>query len=183
MERLTKCTLDNADELAKPILQEIKSRYGMIPNFYSALGINGAVMKGYLEFEANLEEHSLLSLAQREMISLAVANYNGCEYCVSGHSFSGKRAGLSPDACIKAQQGKADNREDQLLLDVALALLQHRGKLPDSLLTACLDAGISEAKVMQVCAWSGLNNFSNWVNNTVQPKIDFPRVPLQPYTE
>ena len=60
MERLTKCTLDNADELAKPILQEIKTRYGMIPNFYSALGINGAVMKGYLEFEANLEEHSLL---------------------------------------------------------------------------------------------------------------------------
>ncbi len=96
MERLTKCTLDNADELAKPILQEIKSRYGMIPNFYSALGINGAVMKGYLEFEANLEEHSLLSLAQREMISLAVANYNGCEYCVSGHSFPGNVPDSAP---------------------------------------------------------------------------------------
>ncbi|MFQ6372916.1 carboxymuconolactone decarboxylase family protein [Shewanella sp. YIC-542] len=182
MERLTKCTLENADALAKPILQEIKAKYGVIPNFFSALGISGAVMQGYLAFEQTIEDHCLLSEAQRELISLAVGNYNGCHYCVSGHTFSSKHAGLTKAQCVLAQQGKAEDPTDQILLDTALSIMKHKGQLPDSQIAAFKEAGLSEQLLMQVCAWTGINNFSNWVNNIVQPKIDFPKVELQQYT-
>ncbi|MBV8049088.1 MAG: carboxymuconolactone decarboxylase family protein, partial [Paludibacterium sp.] len=124
MPPLSLRTLETADDLAKPVLQELKNRYGAIPNFYAGLAIDGATLNGYLAFEQAIEDRCLLTVKQREMISLAVANANGCHYCVSGHTFSAGQAGLDKAACLAIQQGQCDDATDQLILDVALEILQ-----------------------------------------------------------
>lgn len=172
--------LDTADELATPILKGFQESYGMIPNFYTALGIDGASLTGYLAFEEAIENNGVLSGRQRELIALAVANRNGCHYCVSGHTFSARKLGLSKEECRAAQSGEASDPLEQAMLDLALKVMEHNGACPVECKDRCKELGMNDAQIMQVVAWAGINNFSNWVNNLVQPKIDFPKVELVP---
>ncbi|TDR77883.1 carboxymuconolactone decarboxylase family protein [Paludibacterium purpuratum] len=172
-------TPETADDLAQPVLQTFKKQYGTIPNFYAGLAIDGATLCGYLSFEQHIEAHCLLTPEQREMISLAVANHNGCQYCVSGHTFSAKKMGFDQSACADIQQGIAQSPTDQLVLDVALEALRNQGRLSAETLNKCREAHFSDAMLLQIYAWVGINTFSNWINNLVEPKIDFPLVPLQ----
>ncbi|MCC4262887.1 carboxymuconolactone decarboxylase family protein [Oceanimonas baumannii] len=171
-------TIDTADEIAAPILKGFKEQYGMVPNFFAALGIDGGALSGYLDFVNSIEAHGQLNERQRELISLAVANYNGCHYCVSGHTFSAKRAGLSLEECAQAQLGQATDPYEQALLNLVEQLLEKQGHLEEQDKRDACDAGMTEQLVIQVAAWTALNTFSNWVNNIVQTKIDFPKVPL-----
>ncbi|WP_349359091.1 carboxymuconolactone decarboxylase family protein [Stappia sp.] len=179
MLTMSPVTLDTADAIATPILQSIKDRYGMVPNFFGALGIDGAAMRGYLAFEESLEDACHLSTREREFIALAVANANGCHYCVSGHTFSARRAGMSAEDCAAAQRGEAEDASEQAVLTLALRAMETRGNLEPRDFEAAGAAGIPQEKLIQICAWVALNTFSNWINNIVQPKIDFPKVPLQ----
>lgn len=179
MSRLKVRTIATADPIAAPILQSFKDKYGIVPNFYAALGIDGATLSGYLAFEGAIEKNCLLTDKQREMISLAVANYNSCHYCVSGHTFSGKKLGMKVEECAEAQRGIAADSIDQAILNLSLDIIRNRGALSDESISNFLAAGLSEETLIQVCAWTGINSFSNWINNVVQPKIDFPKVALQ----
>lgn len=179
MLTMTPVTVETADPIATPILQDIKQKYGMVPNFFGAMGIDGATLSAYLSFEEQLEQNMQLSEREKELISLAVANANGCHYCVSGHTFSAKKLGLTADECAMAQRGEASDPKEQALLRVVLRIIECKGNLEADDFSAAAEAGLSQEKFMQVTAWVAINSFSNWINNIVQPKIDFPKVALQ----
>lgn len=178
MSRLPMLCPDTACEQGAPTLALIRKQLGMLPNFFAGLANHGAALNGYLAFEEQLSEHSRLTKAQREMISLAVANANGCHYCVSGHTLSAKHVGVDAEAARLAQQGKAKEPKDQAILDFALDLLEQRGHLPDESLAAARQMGLDDATLVEITSWVGINSYSNWINNLIQPKIDFPEVPL-----
>ncbi len=176
--KMVPVTIETADALAGPVLQSFKDLYGIVPNFYGALGIDGATLKGYLAFEDAIQQVALLTEREQELISLAVADINGCHYCVSGHTYSGKKAGLTAEECIQAQDGRAHDPLEQQVISVALNMMQNRGRLTQDEMLKLDEHGISQAKIVQIMAWTAINCFSNWINNLVQPKIDFPKVIL-----
>lgn len=176
MKKFTLRNPQTADKLAAPILMGFKEKYGMIPNFYAALGIDGASLSGYLDFEKTIEDFGSLTERQRELISLCVANYNQCHYCVCGHTFSAKKIGLSSEECVDAQQAIAKNTAEQAILSLSRAILEKKGSLTQEDVDTALVHGLKEDQIIQICAWTALNTFSNWVNNITQPKIDFPKV-------
>ncbi|GAA0695473.1 carboxymuconolactone decarboxylase family protein [Marinobacterium maritimum] len=178
MSRLPLLCPDTACDQGAPTLALIRQQLGMLPNFFAGLANHGGALNGYLAFEQQLSEHSRLSKAQREMISLAVANANGCHYCVSGHTLSAKHAGVDAEAARMAQQGKAQDPKDQTILAFALDVLEQRGHLPDESLAAARQMGLDDAMLVEIISWVGINSYSNWINNLIQPKIDFPEVPL-----
>lgn len=176
MEKFNLRTTQTADKLAAPILTEFKEKYGIIPNFFAALGIDGASLSGYLDFEKTIAEFGSLTERQRELISLSVANYNQCQYCVCGHTFSAKKIGLSSDECADAQLAIADHPLEQAILSLSRAILEKKGNLSQVDVETAMFHGLTESQILQVCSWTALNTFSNWVNNITQPKIDFPKV-------
>lgn len=178
MARLETKTIETADNVAAPILQEFKMLYGMVPNFYSALAISGSALQGYLALERTMEKSPALSDRQRELIALAVANYNGCRYCVSGHTFSATKSGMNKEECASAQRGYSADPTEQLILDLALGIVKSRGAVSDAALVRFQDGGLSQELLIEVCAWTAVNCFGNWINNIVDPKIDFPKVDL-----
>jgi len=178
MSRMPMLCPATACEQGAPTLEEIRTQLGMLPNFFAGLANHGASLNGYLAFEEQLSAHSRLTPAQREMISLAVANANGCHYCVSGHTLSAKHVGVDAEAARMAQQGRARDSKDQAMLDFALDLLEQKGHLPDESLIAARQMGLDDATLVEITSWVGINSYSNWVNNLIQPKIDFPEVPL-----
>lgn len=180
MSNLPLATMDTADDLAKSIFSHAKTNFGMIPNFFGAMGIDGASLSSFLAHQETMNQHSLLSAKQRELIALAVANHNGCHYCVSGHTFSAKKVGLTADECIAAQKGKADDSKDQAMIDLALNILKTNGHLTPEMLKRVQDSNISDKEVLQITTLTALNTLSNWVNNIINPTIDFPKVDLMP---
>ncbi|WP_273976257.1 carboxymuconolactone decarboxylase family protein [Vibrio parahaemolyticus] len=178
MKKFTLKTIQTADDIAAPILIEFNEKYGMIPNFFAALGIDGASLNGYLKFEESIKEFGSLSERQRELISLNVANYNQCHYCVSGHTFSAKRIGLTLEECSDAQRGIAEDSGEQAMLFLSRTILERKGNISQDDIELAFYNGLTENQIIQVCAWTALNTFSNWVNNITKPKIDFPKIDI-----
>lgn len=179
MSRLPLVCVNDACDKTAPLLAGIEKRLGMLPNFFAGLGNHHGSLAGYMAFAEAMEKHSNLSKAQREKIALAIANANGCHYCVSGHTLSAKSAGVNADEAREAQKGLASEPLDQALLTLALDVLDTRGHISEKTLSWVLAQGVSKEQVVEVVALVGLNSFSNWVNNVICPAIDFPEVPLQ----
>ncbi len=171
-------TPETADPIAQPILEQLKGKFGVLPNFFGALGIDGVSLDAFMALQGKLEQ-SKFSKRDQELLALAVANYNGCHYCVSAHTFSAKRmAGLSEEECREAQHGRAKDQREQVIIDIALAVLKNHGKLDQELLARAKAEGFTEADIVQLTLFTALNSFTNWLNNVIDPKIDFPEVPL-----
>lgn len=179
MSRLPLKDIETSCPSGAETLSGIKKRLGMLPNFFGGLANHLGSLKGYLAFNEAMERESALSKKQRELIALAIANANGCHYCVSGHSLAAKSAGVDADTARLAQKGISETPYDQAILTLALEVLETRGHISEETLTMVADHGLSEAEIVEVVGWVGLNAFSNWINNVVQPKIDFPIVPIQ----
>lgn len=178
MTQFTLVTEVTADEIAKPILTNLKGKFGMLPNFFGALGIDGVSLESFLALQEKAEKTNL-SKREQELLALAVANYNGCHYCVSAHTFTAKKmAGLTAEECVDAQKGKASDAKEQIIIDIALQILENRGQVDPSLIEKAKGAGFTEADIVQITLFTALNTFTNWLNNIVNPTIDFPVVDL-----
>lgn len=97
MPRIAPIDTAHAAADVQATLSAVKAKIGMVPNLFTTFAQSPAVLNGYLGFSDALT-HGALTGKQREIISLAVAQANGCHYCLSAHTLMGKGAGLSPKA-------------------------------------------------------------------------------------
>lgn len=178
MSRFPVLSMEKADDNAVPALQAVQQQLGMLPNFFAGMAHHPGTLNAFLAAQQAMTADSRLTAAQREMVALALANANGCHYCVSGHTLSARAAGVSAKAARQAQTGKAEDVADQALLDLALAVLEERGHVTNEALRAVRDAGLDDATLVEVVGLVGINSLSNWMNNVIRPEIDFPEVAL-----
>lgn len=179
MTEFTLVTPETADDIAKPVLTQLKETFGMLPNFFGALGIDGTSLTSFLALQETLNPQVRFSAREQELLALAVANFNGCHYCVSAHTFTAKRkAGLTTDECIAAQKGESNDARETMLMTLAVSIVKNQGKLDDTLVRDAKSLGFSEADIVQISLLAALNSFTNWLNNVVNPPIDFPEISL-----
>ncbi|MFM0241922.1 carboxymuconolactone decarboxylase family protein [Paraburkholderia phytofirmans] len=170
MPRITALTSEQASPVALKLLQSAKAKIGMVPNLFSTLAHAPAALAGYLQLDENLKTGAL-SAAQREIISLAIGQFNQCGYCLSAHTLMGKGAGLSPDAIAAARLGSGS-----AVAELAVQVAQTRGNVSDADLSAARAAGLSDEQIIEVVASVALNVLTNYVNNLAETVIDFPKV-------
>jgi uncharacterized peroxidase-related enzyme len=129
------------------------------------LGLNGALAKGALE------------PATRERIALAIAELNACDYCLSAHTYLGKKLSKLSDAEIAANRdgGSTETKADAAIR-FAVKLAQSRGHASEDDIRAVKQAGYSDAQVIEIVLHVALNTLTNYVNETVKTEIDFPMV-------
>lgn len=170
MPRITALTFEQASPVALELLQNTKAKIGMVPNLFSTLAHAPAALAGYLQLDGNLKTGAL-SAVQREIISLAIGQFNQCGYCLSAHTLMGKGAGLSPDAIAAARDGSGS-----AVAELAVQVAKTHGNVSDADLNAAREAGLSDAQIIEVVAGVALNVLTNYVNNLAQTVIDFPKV-------
>ena len=172
MPRINSLTIEQAAPAAQKLLQDTKAKLGMVPNLFKTLAHSPAALSGYLQLNQALSEGAL-SATQRETISLAAAQFNGCGYCLSAHTLMGKGAGLSPEAIADARKGAADP-----VAILTHQVLQSRGNISNEELAAARAAGLDDAKITEVVSAVALNVLTNYFNNLAATDIDFPQVAL-----
>src|SRR6476619_41726 len=76
------------------LLAGVRAKLGVVPNMTRHMARSPAVLEAYLGFAGSLAGGALAP-GLREQLALVTAEINGCEYCLSAHTFLGKGAGLS----------------------------------------------------------------------------------------
>src|SRR5262249_22502815 len=108
-------------------------KLGLVPNMTRAMANSPAVLDGYLQLSGALGKGTL-SAKLREQLSLAIAQVNGCDYCLAAHSAVGKTVGLTAEQVQDSRRGTAVDAKAEALIRFALDVLETRGKVSDATL-------------------------------------------------
>lgn len=176
MNRLPIPTVDTAPVASQPLLAAVKQQIGMVPNLMKVLAHSPAGLNAYLGFSA-ATAGGMLDTADRERIALAVAEANGCEYCLSAHTYLGRNVAKLPvEEIDAARDARSTDPRSQALLEFTRAVVADRGQVDDSALRAFTAADFGPDAVIEVVANVALNVFTNYVNNIARTTVDFPHV-------
>lgn len=175
MQRLTAVNPAEATGKAKQLLDGVQAKLGMTPNLMKTLASAPAALEAYLNFGAALGTGKL-DAKFREQISLAVAQANSCEYCLSAHSALGKMAGLKPEEIGLSRQAHSEDAKRDAGLQFVQALVVQRGEVSDQALAQVKAAGFSDGDIAEIVANVAVNIFTNYFNHVAQTEVDFPVV-------
>lgn len=180
MSRLsTPETIEAVPAAARPLLEAVKAKLGLVPNFYRLVANSAAGLEGLLGLTEGLAKGAL-DPRTRERIAVAVAEFNGCGYCLSAHAYIGKNLLKLDDAEIAANRdGRSSDQRADAALHFALEVVRKRGQISDADLSAVRAAGFGDAEIIEIILHVGLNTLTNYVNEIADTTIDFPALQLR----
>jgi len=143
------------------------------------VGNSPAALEGYLSLNNALGKGAL-DPKTRERIALAIADFNGCSYCLSAHTYLGKNIAKLDDTEIAANRnGHSSDPKAAAALQFAARVALERGHVSDTDLAAVKAAGYSNAEIVEIVLHVALNTLTNYINEVAQTEIDFPKVDLK----
>lgn len=160
---------------AAALLDSVQHALGLTPNLAKAMGNSPSALKGFLKLRRALGTGSLPAAAQ-EGIALLVAQKNGCDYCLSWHTYTGtKLAGLSREQARRARGGEAADPVTAAALSLTRSLMDHHGTVEEAELT-CARKNLTDSQITEVVAHVALNVFTTYFGKTARIAIDWPLV-------
>jgi uncharacterized peroxidase-related enzyme len=175
MSRLHIPTVDASPEESKPILAAVHQQLGVVPNLFRVIGNSPAALSGFAGNNAALKK--TLDVKTRERIALAVAQINGCDYCLSAHAYLAANLARMPakEVAMNRRGGSTDPRADAAVR-FAVKVTETRGHVSDADLAAVRLAGFTDAQIVEIIANVVENVFTNYLNEVARTEIDFPVV-------
>jgi uncharacterized peroxidase-related enzyme len=177
MSRLpTPATVADAPAASRPLLEAVNKQLGVVPNLFRLVANSPTALEGYLGMSGALAKGAL-SAPTRERIALAVAEVNGCDYCLSAHAYLAKNLAKLDDAEITANRnGGSNDPKAEAAVRFAKKITQERGRVSDADLGAVRTAGYDDAQIIEIVQHVALNVWTNYLNVLAQTDIDFPVV-------
>ena len=169
-------TIESAPAASQPMLEAVKKQIGVVPNLFRLVANSPAALEGYLGMSGALGKGALPA-PTRERIALAVAQINGCAYCLSAHTYLGKNVAKLDDAEIAANRAGASNdAKADAAVRFAAKVTELRGKVSAEDVLAVRNAGYSDAQIVEIVQHVALNTWTNYINEVAKTEIDFPVV-------
>src|SRR5208282_955396 len=175
MSRLPIPSRDEAPVKSQPMLDAVGAQLGVIPNLFRLVGQSPAALEGYLGLMGALTK--TLDVKTRERIALAVAQVNGCDYCLSAHSYLGLNlAKITPEEVALNRKGQSGDAKADAAVRFAAKIVRERGHITDADIKAVRDAGFSDGQIVEIVSVVAENIFTNLLNVVAETDIDFPVV-------
>ena len=175
MPRLSAVDPARATGKAKDLLDAVKAKLGLTPNMMRTMVGSPAVLEGYLSFGTAVAG-GLLPAPLREQIALAVAEANGCDYCLSAHTALGRLAGLKDEEIAKSREGASADPRAEAALRFAVAVVAGKGEVSDAESARVRGTGFTDGQIAEILGHVAVNVFTNYFNKAAETVIDFPRV-------
>jgi uncharacterized peroxidase-related enzyme len=172
----TPATIEAAPAASQPLLQAVKKQLGVAPNLFRLVANSPAALEGYLSLSGALGKGELPA-PTRERIALAVAEINGCNYCLSAHTYLGKNVAKLDDAEMAANRsGSSNDIKAGAAVRFAAKVTALRGHATNEDFAAVKAAGYTDAEIIEIVQHVALNTWTNYINTVGQTDIDFPVV-------
>ncbi|WP_420349251.1 carboxymuconolactone decarboxylase family protein [Pelagibius sp.] len=175
MPRITPYPHSEASGDRKELMDAVKQQFGGVINMFGTVAHSPAALESMLGSFGALGK-GRLGPALGEQIAVAVANANGCEYCLSAHTVLGKKAGVSAEAMEEARQGRSADPRSQAAIAFALKVVETRAHIETHDLEELRAAGFDDEEMVEIVAHVALNLFTNYVNVAFDVDVDFPSV-------
>ena len=177
MSRVPLHTAATAPAASQPLLAQVQGAFGATPNMFRAVANSPAALQQMWSAFGALGGGKLPAKLG-EQVAVAIANRNGCEYCLAAHTALGRKAGASAEAMAAAQSGRSDDPQTAAALAFALKVVEHRANVGADDVKALRNAGFDDEAIVELLAHVALNLFTNYVNVALDVPVDFPKVAL-----
>ena len=169
-------TVDVAPAPAQPMLEGVKKQLGVVPNVFRLVSNSPAALEGYVSLLGALAKGTL-PRPTHERIALVVAEINGCSYCLSAHTYLGRKLAKLDDVEMAANRnGTSNDPKADAAVRFAAKVVRGRGHVSEEDLRAVKAAGYDDAQVIEIVQHVALNTWTNYVNEVAKTDIDFPVV-------
>jgi uncharacterized peroxidase-related enzyme len=169
-------SIEAAPAASRPTLESIKTKMGGVPNVFRLMANSPAVLEAYAAFNGALGTGKL-DKKIRERIALAIAQRNGCSYCLAAHTYTGTHVNkLSIDEIAAARRGTSAEPRADAAVKFALKVAEERGSVSEEDLHTVKAAGFDEEELVEIVAHVAANTFTNYMNEVFKTEIDFPKV-------
>lgn len=175
MSRITIPAREAAPAGSQPLLDAVEKSLGSVPNLFRLIALSPVALEGYLGQNGVLAK--TLNVKTRERIALAVAQVNGCDYCLSAHTYLGLNlAGLDAEEIAINRKGHSNDPKADAAVSFAAKVARERGRVDDSDIADLRHAGYDDGQIVEIVALVAENTFTNFLNNVAQTELDFPAV-------
>ncbi|MBO9558827.1 MAG: carboxymuconolactone decarboxylase family protein [Caulobacter sp.] len=175
MSRTIAVTPETVPAASQPTLGAFTKNIGFTPNMMTAFAQSPIAFNAWATLLGGLSK--ALDVKTRDSIGLAVSEVNGCDYCLTVHSFTAEHmAKLPADEIILARKGHASDPKRDAAVQFARKVIVTRGKVSDADLKAVRDLGYTDANIMEIVALVAMYSLTNFFNNVFDPEQDFPAV-------
>lgn len=177
MSRLpTPASIEAAPAAARPLLEAVQKQLGAVPNMFRLIANSPAALEGHLGLFGALGKGTL-GAQTGARIALAVAEINGCDYCLSAHTYLGRQLAKLDDAEMTANRhGGSNDPKADAAVRFAAKVARERGRVTDDDVRAVKAAGYTDAQVVEIIEHVALNVWTNYLNIAAGTEIDFPVV-------
>jgi uncharacterized peroxidase-related enzyme len=168
-------TRDAAPVASQPILDAVNKQLGALPNLFRLVAHSPHALAGLTALNGALSKS--LDVKTRNRIAIATAQVNGCDYCLSIHTYLGLNlAKLSGDEIALNRNGTSNDPKADAAVRFATKVAKNRGKVIDADVAAVRLAGFGDAQIIEIVALVAENFLTNLINNVAETTIDFPVV-------
>jgi uncharacterized peroxidase-related enzyme len=168
--------IESAPPASHALLAAVQKQLGLVPNLFRMVSTSPAALEGYLGLMGALAKGALPA-PTRERIALAVAEINGCTYCLSAHSYLGKHVAHLDDAEMAANRdGHSTDAHADAAVRFAAQVTRTRGQIGPEDIRALKAAGYDDAQLIEIVLHVALNVWTNYINLIADTEVDFPVV-------
>ncbi|RWM89490.1 MAG: carboxymuconolactone decarboxylase family protein [Mesorhizobium sp.] len=171
----TPTIINDAPEASRPVLEAVQKQIGSVPNIFRLVSNSPAALNGLTALQGALGKGKLAP-ATRERNALTMAEANGCDYCLSAHTYTGAKFARLDESEIEANRRGTSKDPMAAAVEFARALVDARGSVAPDEIEKVRAAGYGDAEILEIIAHVALNTFTNYVNEALGTEIDFPRI-------
>ncbi|HZF24862.1 MAG TPA: carboxymuconolactone decarboxylase family protein [Steroidobacteraceae bacterium] len=168
-------TLDTAPAASRPLLEAARSAWGFVPTLHATLAESPVALAAYTSL-FDIVGRATLDDKERQIIFLVTSVLHGCEYCVAGHTFLARKAGLTEASlqAIRSQAPIIGNAREQALRTFCEGVVRERGLVGDAAVESFIAAGFTKSNVVEVVTIVATKVISNYTNHLAHtPKESF----------
>ena len=172
-------TIEAAPLASRTLLEGVKKQLGVAPNLFRLVSVSPAALEGYVGLMGALAKGAL-PVQTRARIALAVAELNGCSYCLSAHTYLGKLVKLDEAEMNANREGASNDPGADAAVRFAAKIVQKRGHVEEDDVRAMKAAGYDDAQLVEIVLHVALNTWTNYLNVAFDTDVDFPVVTPKP---
>ena len=175
MPRIAPIDPAEASGRTKELLDEVHGMFGATPNLFRTAAASPATLESMLR-QFQILANGDIDKGLGEQIALAVAEVNGCSYCLSAHTAIGKLYGVDDAELESSRRAVSADPRKQAALEFAQAVTRERGAVSDAGFARVRAAGWSDPELAEILAHVALNTFTNYYAIATEIEIDWPVV-------
>ena len=172
MSNFTVHTLSDTTEKRKEALEQVRKRYGMLPNVIGGMGESPAAVKGYTGLIDAMNECTL-TRTEIHVVWFTINLEHSCHYCMSAHTPWAIEEGVPQGVIDTARTGgRYEDEKLEALRKFTQYMVRDRGWVDDAKIDDFLAAGFSRENIFEIIAAIAYKVMTNYTNHIVEPELD-----------